>query len=236
MLTIITMMAVLVFIIRMWPILLLMLIGVFAYALWLLFHLEQTPVSVEMAPLLSLPEPATEESMLSTAFALLQRRITEQVAAHYPGAKWVWDVSDARSRFAHGETLLIMLGRAGGYQKAVVQVSNLQFSGLSYMTAGRSSQVQADVEAEDSDEMEQPPEQESVDYGLLAFEWVEANLQELNTRCNEVIAQGQDGFRILAAQLPHGDSWPSICKELLRNGFMSAEPLADGIQVQIKMN
>ena len=235
-LTIITMMVALAFIIRMWPILLLMLIGVFAYALWRLFHLEKTPVLVEKPLLLSLPEPATEESVLSTAFALVQRRITEQVTARYPDAKWVWDVADARSRFAQGETLLIMLGRAGGYQKAVVQVNNLQFIGLSYVVAGRPGQTQTEAEAEDSDEQEQPPEQESVDYGLLAFEWVEANLQELNTRCNEVIAQGQDSFRILAGQLPHGDSWPSICKELLRNGFMSAEPLADGIQVQIKMN
>ena len=45
----------------------------------------------------------------------------------------------------------------------------------------------------------------------------------------------KDSFRIPASQLPHGDSWPPICKELLRNGFFAAEPLADGIQVQIKV-
>ena len=82
-------------------------------------------------------------------------------------------------------------------------------------------------------EPEQEPE--TVDYGLLAFEWVEANLQALNAQCNEVIGSGKDSFRIPASQLPHGDSWPPICKELLRNGFFAAEPLADGIQVQIKV-
>ena len=174
--------------------------------------------------------------MLTTAFALMQRRITEQVTARYPNAKWVWDVADARSRFAQGEPLSIMLGHAGGYQRAVVQVSNLQFASLSYISAGRPDRTSTEEEEETTETQEPASEQESVDYGLLAFEWVEANLQELNTRCNEVIAQGRDGFRILAAQLPHGDSWQSICQELLRNGFVSAEPLADGIQVQIKMN
>ena len=129
-----------------------------------------------------------------------------------------------------------MLGHAGGYQRAVVQVSNLQFASLSYISAGRPDRTSTEEEEETTETQEPASEQESVDYGLLAFEWVEANLQELNTRCNEVIAQGRDGFRILAAQLPHGDSWQSICQELLRNGFVSAEPLADGIQVQIKMN
>lgn len=47
-----------------------------------------------------------------------------------------------------------------------------------------------------------------MDYGLLAFEWVEANLQALNAQCNEVIGSGKDSFRIPASQLPHGDSWP----------------------------
>ncbi len=235
-LTIIALMAGMVFVLRMWPILLLMLIGVFGYALWLLFHLEKTPAATEMPPLLALPEPASEESMLTTAFALIQRRITEQVAARYPNAKWVWDVADARSRFAQGEPLSIMLGHAGGYQRAVVQVSNLQFAALSYISADRTDRTSTEEEEETTETQEPASEQESVDYGLLAFEWVEANLQELNIRCNEVIAQGQDGFRILAAQLPHGDSWQSICQELLRNGFVSAEPLADGIQVQIKMN
>ena len=42
-LTIMGLMALLVFTTRLWPILLLMMIGVFAYALWLLFHLESNP-------------------------------------------------------------------------------------------------------------------------------------------------------------------------------------------------
>lgn len=234
-LTIIGFMAMLVVTIRMWPILLLMLIGVFAYALWMLFQLEKKPEPPELPPLLALPAPASEESVLAAAFSLLQRRITEQVVMRYPDARWVWDVANARERFARGDELAILLSRAGGYRRAVVQVSRLQFCSLEFVVAERQPQPCPETEPELPEDQDQTPEQESVDYGLLAFEWVEANLQELNARCNEVIAQGQDGFRILAAQLPHGDSWAPICKELLRNGFTAAEPLADGIQVQIKI-
>ena len=178
-LTVIGMMILLAFILRMWPILLLMLIGVFFYALWMLFHMDAAPQQPAQAPLLALPPPASEESVLNTAFSVLQRRITEQVLLRYPNARWVWGVADARDRFVHGGELSILLNRAGGYRRAVVQA--------------------------------------------------------LNAQCNEVIGSGKDSFRIPASQLPHGDSWPPICKELLRNGFFAAEPLADGIQVQIKV-
>ena len=212
-LTIMGLMALLVFTTRLWPILLLMMIGVFAYALWLLFHLEKQPEPPSPL-LLGLPAPVSEETVLADAFSLLQRRITEQIVARYPDAKWIWAAADARERFEKGGELIILLNRAGGYRMAMVLVNHLQFCGLDYAPK---------------------PRQETVDYGLLAFEWVDANLQNLNAQCNEVIAQGKDTFRIFASQLPHGDSWPLICKELLRNGFASAEPLADGIQVQIKI-
>lgn len=232
-LTVIGMMILLAFILRMWPILLLMLIGVFFYALWMLFHMDAAPQQPAQALLLALPPPASEESVLNTAFSVLQRRITEQVLLRYPNARWVWGVADARDRFVHGGELSILLNRAGGYRRAVVQVNNLQFCGLQYPTAEQPQQPASEPETEPSEEPEQEPE--TVDYGLLAFEWVEANLQALNAQCNEVIGSGKDSFRIPASQLPHGDSWPPICKELLRNGFFAAEPLADGIQVQIKV-
>lgn len=232
-LTIIALLSAVVLITRLWPILLLMIIGLFAYALWMLFRVERKPEPVEPPVLLSLPAPATEETILSNAFGLLQRRITEQVVAVHPDARWVWDVTDAKGRFAAGEPLFILLNRAGGYRKAVVRVNNLQFLGLALVVTEQQKAAQQESTAET--QKEQPStEPESVDYGLLAFEWVEANLQELNGHCNEVIGRGEESFRILAADLPHADSWHDICKELLRNGFTSAEPLADGIEVQIK--
>lgn len=221
--------AVLVMIVRLWPILLLLLIGLIAYALWTLFHMTRQPVKSEPIPLLMLPAPASEQSMLTTAFGLLQRRITEEVLIRYPDARWVWGIPDAFCQFSSGGALVILLNGAGGYQKASVQVRELQFIGLSY--GPEPSSPEAPQASEEAPEEEQPPE---VDYGLLAFEWAEANLQRLNMQSNEAIAAGQDGFRIPAEELPHGDSWPTLCAELIRSGFASAEPLANGIQVKIK--
>lgn len=227
--TVIAFIAALVAIVRLWPILLLLLIGLIAYALWMLFHVAKQPVKMESAPLPMLPEPASEQSMLTTAFGLLQRRITEQVTVRYPNARWVWGVPDAFSQFAAGRPLVILLNGAGGYRRAVVQVQNLQFVGLSF-----GSMPEAAPNTEQSEQPEQSPEPEEMDYGLLSFEWVEANLQRLNALSNEAVAAGQDGFRIPAEELPHGDSWPILCKELVRNGFVSAEPMADGVHVKIK--
>ena len=204
------------------------------YKRQLLFHLEKQPEPPSPL-LLGLPAPVSEETVLADAFSLLQRRITEQIVARYPDAKWIWAAADARERFEKGGELIILLNRAGGYRMARVLVNHLQFCGLDYTAAEQTPPPVPEAELESEEDDAPKPRQETVDYGLLAFEWVDANLQNLNAQCNEVIAQGKDTFRIFASQLPHGDSWPLICKELLRNGFASAEPLADGIQVQIKI-
>ena len=49
----------------------------------------------------------------------------------------------------------------------------------------------------------------------------------------ESASQGRPAVRSAAEELPHGDSWPEICAELVRNGFSAASVLADGIEVQI---
>ena len=225
--------AVLLTIVRLWPLLLLLLIGLIAYALWVLFHVARQPVKTEPVPLLMLPAPVTEQSILAAAFGLLQRKITEQVAMRYPDARWVWSMSNAFDQFAAGQPLTILLNGAGGYQRATVWVQNLQFAGLVYTTISAANPEQP---AEEAPEQEEPPaEAKEVDYGLLSFEWVEANMQRLNALNNEAVAAGQDGFRISAEELPHGDSWPTLCAELVRNGFTAAEPMADGIHVKIRI-
>ena len=230
---VIMLLAALLTIVRLWPLLLLLLIGLIAYALWVLFHVARQPVKTELAPLPMLPAPVTEQSLLSAAFGLLQRKITEQVVIRYPDARWVWSMSNAFDQFASGQPLTILLNGAGGYQRATVWVQNLQFAGLVYTTISAANPEQP---AEEAPEQEEPPaEAKEVDYGLLSFEWVEANMQRLNALNNEAVAAGQDGFRISAEELPHGDSWPTLCAELVRNGFTAAEPMADGIHVKIRI-
>lgn len=230
--TLIAMLGVLVVTVRLWPILLLLMIGMIGYALWALIHVWKQPVQVEPAPLPMLPAPATEQSVLNGAFGLLQRRISEAVTTRYPDARWVWSVSDAFSQFTAGRPLTILLNGAGGYQKATVQVKELQFVGLIYGDSPDASPQQDSPPAQSEEEPQGEPE--TIDYGLLAFEWVEANQQKLNAQSNETVAEGKAEFCIPAEELPHGDGWPAVCAELTRCGFAAAVPVAGGIQVKIK--
>ena len=219
-------------ILRLWPILLLMLLALFFYALYRLVKAEKHVEPPQIIALPALPAPETEQNLLRNAFGLLQRRITEQVVATYPGAKWVWCGTHALDRFSAGESLTILLSGAGGYRTATVQVDNLCFRGLVYQSEVKEEPT---VREPETGQQTRPPEEEKptpVDYGLLAFEWVEANMQHLTTRQREAVEAGNTAFRISAEELPHGDSWVAVCAELVRNGFSVAEPLADGIQVQ----
>lgn len=221
----------LIFTVRLWPILLLLLLGIVFYGLWTLFHAQKQPVKVEPMLLPMLPAPTSEQSVMTAAFGLLQRKITEQVVSRYPNARWVWSVSDAYDRFASGQELVILLNSAGGYQRATVVVRELQFAELIYETAPSTG---TPPKQDDTEHGPGEEEETTVDYGLLAFEWVEANLQRLNVQGNEAIAAGANEFRIPAEELPHGDSWPTVCEELIRNGFAAAEAMADGIHVKLK--
>lgn len=216
---------------RLWPVLFLLMAALFGFGLWSLIHRRKQAEMPLQASAVPPPQsaPISERELLAMAFGLLQRRITEQISAVYPHAKWVWDEPGARERFAAGGPLTILLNDAGGYRKAAVQVSDLQFYGLFYLP-------QRDA----TNPVETPPEQPemdptagSMDYGLLAFEWVEANLQRVYAQNNETLADGRTSFLLPADELPHGDSWQAVCKELTRNGFANAEPVANGIRIQI---
>ena len=210
---------------KIWPIPLALLLALPVHGVRKLFRREKTRRNTPPAQTPTAarpPAPITEQDLVALAFGLLQRRITEQVTAAYPGAKWVWEQLGARERFAAGEPLRIQLNQAGGYQTAAVQVRGLCFCGLQYLpqTAG---------EPEPEEDLGEP---ESTDYGLLAFEWVEANLQRLKDQADEAGAKNRTSFHIPSEELPHGDSWPDLCTALIRCGFYRAEPVADGILIQ----
>ena len=195
---------------------------------------EKRPAPTTIVQPLALPAPATEQSVLTLAFGVLQNRITEAVRCYYPAARWTWATGNAQEQFAAGNPLAIMLNGAGGYRKAIVFTRELQFCGLVYQTVPSPAPTGQDPSETEPASEPEPGNEAETDYGLLAFEWAEANLQQLNVRANEAAAKGEDGFRIPAGELPHGDSWPAICEELVRSGFKAAEVLADGIQIQIK--
>ena len=233
------------FIIRIWPIILLALAVMLICVLRLLFLRVRTVKVVEPTP--PVPEPPqteTELGIIAKAFGLLQRRITEQLELQYPGARWVWGVTNAIERFRCGEPLIIMLNRAGGYQRAQVAVHNLIFKGLYYQTAEAQPVQPAVPETPrrieppdpfgDGFEFDEPlPDEAPINYGRLAFDWVDANIADINTRYNESIAKNQSEMLIPSEELPHPDSWPDVCEELKRNGFTAADFCEDGIVVNI---
>ena len=221
---------------RLWPISLALLLTLLVHGVRKLILRRKRRMAVSAEPSQPQPEPArplvpaAEQDLIAAAFGLLQRRITEAVAAVYPGARWIWERPGARERFAAGETLVIQLNCAGGYQSAMVQVCNLQFYGLSYLPAA--------ADPEEEEDTEEPPEEdgpESIEYGLLAFEWAEANLQRLNGLAEDArLDSASPPKSFPAEELPHGDSWPALCKVLMRSGFDHAEPVADGILITFK--
>ncbi|MCL2299142.1 MAG: hypothetical protein FWC27_03220 [Firmicutes bacterium] len=184
---------------------------------------KQTPIyQVPMPP----PQrPDNEADLLRHAFGLIQRRISEHLAGAYPGARWIWESSNAQARIAAGEPVHILLGRTGGYRRAAVQVVQLQFKGLKFDSL---------PEPMPPPPQEDPPrESGETDYSLLAFEWVESRVQELNQRGNEIIADGETEIRIEADELPDPASWPAICAELKRNGFSEAVVTETGITTKL---
>ena len=87
-LVILGLLAMLNFICRLWPILLLVILGIFIAALRLLFLSSRKVEAIEPMPLPSAPvrEP-TEQDVQALAYAVILRRITELVLSEFPEGK-----------------------------------------------------------------------------------------------------------------------------------------------------
>jgi len=151
-------MALLMFITRIWAILFLIILGIFIAALRLLFKrtekVEIIEPTVEAAPL---PKPETEKDILRRAYGLIQQRITEELGSLHPSARWQWQTSNAMARIEKDEPVAIILNGAGGYRKALVNVHNLAFKGLVFETVQADNPdviQQNEVPAPDTDDEE----------------------------------------------------------------------------------
>ena len=207
------MLALLSFICRLWPILLLIILGIFIAAIRLLF-LSSKKVEV-IEPMPQAPEPVkepTEHDVRELAYAVILKRITELITDEYPEARWVWENPNAKKCIQNGEEVYVLLNRAGGYRRAKVVIANLQVLGIKYCSA---------------------EEDRPVNYELLAYEWTEAHIVELNARCNEAIAEEKESVLLTAEELPVKESWPDICNELIRAGLENAVCQDAGIQINL---
>ena len=220
--------ALLLFITRLWPILLLVILGIFVAALRLLFLSPREVKTTQPTPLLPAPASAASEPDLKTqGYAHVLRQITDRVLADYPNARWIWEKPNARRLIEAGEPVCILLNRAGGYRKAQVQIVN----GVIYFSGEAAPAPSPDAPKAESESGAEPlPE----NYELLAFEWVEANLLRLNEEINEAIGLGKAEHLLAPETLPVRESWEDICQELQRNGLEQVVADESGIHIIIE--
>ena len=231
-LVILGVLALLLFVCRLWPILLLAMLGILAATLRLLFLSSPRVRPLEPMPPGAHKPPARtpEEVEASQTFGNLQVQITRQVREEYPNARWVWKTPQARERLRQGEEAAILLNRAGGYREASVLPLEGEKVEVRYLLPPEVPAMQEAVSQEEEPAAQTPvPE----DHSLSAFEWVEAHMEELGALYNECIAQKQDFLLLTGGDLPEPAAWPALCQELTRNGLISSMA-EDGIQIQIK--
>ena len=222
--------ALLCFVCRLWPILLLVILGVLVAAVRMVFLAAKKVETVEPMPAPQ-PQPIpvpTETDVKALAYSVILRRITELIAAEYPEARWVWEAPNAKALFETGTDLFVLLNRAGGYRRAKVNSQNLQVLGIEYETAAGPEYPEPEPE-----EPELPEEDEKESFQLIAFEWAEAHIFELNTRCNEAIGQNLSELLVYADELPVKDSWEDICDELVRAGLEDVCCVPEGIKINL---
>lgn len=220
--------ALLTFICRLWPILLLIILGIFVAAIRLLFLSSKNIEVINPLPQLSVKASKVNENDLrALAYSLILKRITEMVLADYPNARWVWEVSDAQKQIELGEDVYILLNSAGGYRKAKVIIQNLQVIGLQYLAVPKPN---GKCETDSEDTTEEPVKE---NYELIAFEWVESHIFELNARCNEAIGQNQTEIILKASELPIKESWSDVCRELVRAELTDVECVPEGIKIHL---
>lgn len=226
------------FITRLWPVLLLALVGAVIAAVFLLFASLRKPEVIVLPPLLPPPPvPENERDLCRMAFAILERRITETVLCEHPGARWVWETPNPEEALHTGGPLYILLNRAGGFRRAQAVVADLQFVSLSYIAApikvtqddaSEPQEIQSQGETDTQEDAEGPM---TVNYELVAFEWVEGHIGFLSDQCNEAIARGDDRFVIPGSALPPQESWAAVCAELEKNDFTGTELLEEGVAI-----
>ena len=227
--------ALLTFICRLWPLLLFVMLCLIGAAIRLLF-LKVKDVTTQQEPeVVSVPEPkpkpVTERDVKDLAFSVILTRITELVEADYPKAKWVWEKPNAKALVLAGDEAYIILSGAGGYRRARLVVENLQLKSLDYMTVSQKPKEIDEDLPEDFDEEDDDAEI-PVNYELMAFEWAESNVIELNERCNNAVGEGKEEMLIPADELPVPESWECICTELNRAGLENLEIVPEGIKIK----
>ena len=223
-----------VFIFRLWALVLLVLAAMLIIGILLLFR---KPEKQEGTPHTGVQntEWIPYGDYGDSVYQTILEGVTERVRKEYPEAKWVWAQSNARRRIENGEDVFIILNGGGGYRRAKVKLSNGQVSEIEFFTPAYETVQNDDADIPDG-KTETSAEMPPVNYGLLAYEWVEGNILKLNERCNELIGQGNTELVLKADELPIPASWQGVCEELKRAGLSDAECVEGGIKIKFTQN
>lgn len=211
--------ALVLYIFRLWPLLVLALLGMPPVTAWLILSMRRNQAPDEPKPMLASHEQ-------NEALGRIQSQISALVRAEHLNARWIWKTPNAKSLVCSGEDASILLNRAGGYREAVVHMNDGEVEGIEYLLPPEPQEGETGEEPELEDGA-------PVNYELVAFEWVDANVMALNERCNEGIAQGLNDILLEPAELPDRESWPEICRELERNDMDGCQCEDGGIRISL---
>lgn len=208
-----------------WPVTLLIIIGM---VIAKFKTSKKQPEQTEPEPIRPKPVPKpTEQDVRELAYRVILRRVTEMVQSSYPEARWIWESPNIRQLLETGGDVFILLNRAGGFRRAKVNISGFCVTGIEYESAPQQNKESS--ESEETADNETQPE----NYELIAFEWVEAHIMELNERCNEAIGNGMTELLIKADELPVPESWLDICHELERADICEVKCVQEGIKINL---
>lgn len=225
--------ALLSFICRLWPIIILALVGTIIAALRLLFLKSKTEIVVEQEKMEEATKVPEIQDVYDLAFALTQGQITKEVLSRYTGAKWVWETQKPKQKIENGEEVYVLLNGSGGYRRAKVCITALRVTGLEFQTSPKDETPKEDEQSEGTEDAE-TEEMPQVNYELIAYEWVDAHIMELNARCNEAIGKNQEALHLMPEELPVKESWANVCAELVRAELSDVELQDDGIRIYFK--
>lgn len=216
----------LLFMFRLWILLIPSIIAVVVLAIALvIMKRNNTPEEKSEPQTVSVQEPR-EADVMDLAYSVILKRIDALVAEFSRDAKWVWKEPNAKQRITACEDVSIILNKAGGYKEAKVVIKNLCVTGLEFAVAKDTPKTET-VQSEVTEE----PQEWAENYELAAFEWVEGHILDLNNRCNDEIGLGHSELVLSEDELPVKDSWLDVCNELKKQGLKKLELVPQGIKI-----
>ena len=211
---------------RLWPIAVLLLtIEIVVVVLGLISKVigQKTEKQTDNANLRS----ATSDIKVDYLFDIISS-IDIEVEKTYPDAKWHWRQSNVLKRIKDSESVSIVLNKNGEYKTATVVIEDFRFIRLEYndnVVCLNKKENSTVINNDDS---------LPINYELMAYEWVESKILDINERFNEAIGKGESSFVLNESELPRKESWPLVCEQLQKQGIENVQVCDFGIEIKTK--